>query len=112
MTKKEFKRFNERYQGYLRLLKFQGKAPKTIDAYSRAVRWISEHFNCRLYKLTQKQLQVYFGELLDSLSWITVKVDRLGLNLCWKHELKTDWQWADILKPYYFYNIAIRCFNS
>ena len=34
MNKAETNRFNELYQRHLRLLKLQGMAPKTIDAYS------------------------------------------------------------------------------
>jgi integrase/recombinase XerD len=44
MDPTELNRFNELYQRHLGLLKFQGKRDKTIDAYSRAVRRISEYF--------------------------------------------------------------------
>lgn len=40
MNQTETDRFNELYERHLRLLKLQGKAQKTIDAYSRAVRRI------------------------------------------------------------------------
>jgi integrase/recombinase XerD len=46
MNQAETKRFNELYQRHLRLLKLQGKAQKTIDAYSRAVRRIKAFFDC------------------------------------------------------------------
>ena len=46
MDPTEETRFNELYQRHLRLLKLQGKSQKTIDAYSRAVRRISEYFDC------------------------------------------------------------------
>ena len=52
MKKAETNRFNELYQRHLRLLKLQGKSQKTIDAYSRAVRRISEHFDCCPDQLT------------------------------------------------------------
>ena len=42
MKKAETNRFNELYQSNLRCLKLQGKSQKTIDAYARAVRRISE----------------------------------------------------------------------
>jgi integrase/recombinase XerD len=48
MTPAEVNRFNELYQRHLRLLKLQGKSQKTIDACSRAVRRVSEHFDQRL----------------------------------------------------------------
>jgi hypothetical protein len=37
MNQAETKRFDDFYQRHLRLLKLQGKAEKTIDAYARAV---------------------------------------------------------------------------
>jgi integrase len=99
MKPKEVNRFKKLYQRHLRLLKLQGKSPKTIDAYSRAVRRISEHFDCCPDKLTPEQLEIYFGELVDSHSWSTVKIDRLGLQFYWRYVLKRDWQWVNIIKP-------------
>ena len=46
MKPTEAKRFKKFYQRHLRLLKLQGKSQKTIDAYSRSVRRVSEHFDC------------------------------------------------------------------
>jgi integrase len=99
MNKKELKRFNQLYQRHLRLLKLKGKARKTIDAYSRAVRRVSEHFDCCPDKLTLEQLEIYFSKLVDTHSWSTVKIDRLGLQFFWKHVLKFDWEWINIIKP-------------
>ncbi len=99
MNQTEVKRFKQLYQRHLRLLKLQGKSQKTIDAYSRAVRRVSEYFDCCPDKLTPEQLEIYFGELVDSHSWSTVKVDRNGLQFFWKHVLKLDWQWINIIKP-------------
>ena len=99
MTKKELKRFNELYATHLRMLKLQGKAQKTIDAYSRAVRRVKDHFDCCPDKLSPKQLEIYFSFLVDTKSWSTVKIDRLGIMFFWKHVLKKDWEWLDIVKP-------------
>jgi len=98
MKKAETNRFNELYQRHLRFLKLQGKSQKTIDAYARAVRRISEHFNCCPDKLTLKQREQYFSDLVESHSWSTVKIDRNGLQFFWKHVLKRDWQWLNIIK--------------
>ena len=98
MNKTETNRFNELYERHLRLLKLQGKAQRTIDAYARAVRRISEHFNCCPDQLTVEQREIYFSELVESHSWSTVKVDRNGLQFFWKHVLKQDWQWINIIK--------------
>jgi hypothetical protein len=54
-------RFKKLYQRHLRLFKLQGKSQKTIDAYSRAVRRVSDHFDCCPDKLTPKQLEKIHG---------------------------------------------------
>ena len=99
MKKAEVKRFAALYERHLKLLKLQGKSDSTIDAYSRAVRRIKNHFDCCPDKLTKEQLENYFGDLVESHSWSTVKIDRLGLMFFWKHVLELDWQWLDIVKP-------------
>jgi len=98
MNQVETDRFNKLYKRHLRLLKLQGKSNKTIDAYSRAVRRIREHFDCCPDQLTLEQREQYFSDLVESHSWSTVKVDRNGLQFFWKHVLKRDWQWVNIVK--------------
>jgi integrase/recombinase XerD len=98
MKKAETNRFDKLYQRHLRLLKLQGKSQKTIEAYARAVRRIKEHFDCCPDKLTLKQREQYFSDLVKSHSWSTVKIDRNGLQFFWKHVLKADWQWVNIVK--------------
>jgi integrase/recombinase XerD len=98
MHQAETKRFNELYQRHLRLLKLQGKAQKTIDAYSRAVRRIRDFFDCCPDLLTLDQRETYFSNLVQSHSWSTVKIDRNGLQFFWKHVLDRDWQWVNIVK--------------
>nr|WP_139800647.1 site-specific integrase [Geothermobacter hydrogeniphilus] len=99
MVLSEQRRFDKLYQRHLRMLKLQGKSPKTIDVYARAVRRVAKHFDCCPDRLTPEQLEVYFGRLVDSHSWSTVKVDRNGLQFFWRHVLKLDWQWVNIIKP-------------
>jgi len=99
MEQTEVNRFNKLYERHLRLLKLQGKAQKTIDAYSRSVRRIRDYFDCCPDQLSADQLETYFGELVDSHSWSTVKIDRNGLQFFWRHVLKKDWQWINIIKP-------------
>ncbi len=98
MNQTETKRFNKLYERHLRLLKLQGKSKSTIGAYARAVRRITEHFNCCPDKLTLEQRELFFSDLVKSHSWSTVKVDRNGLQFFWKHVLKRDWQWVNIVK--------------
>jgi len=105
MNKKETARFNDLYERHLTLLKLQGKSEKTIEAYSRAVRRISEHFDCCPDQLTPDQLEKYFSDLVESHSWSTVKIDRNGLQFFWKHVLQTKWDWIKIIKPPKVYTI-------
>jgi hypothetical protein len=43
--------FNEYYQKHLKCLKLGGLQPKTIEAYSRAIRRIGNYFDCRINNL-------------------------------------------------------------
>ena len=99
MKQTKVNRFNELYQRHLRMLKLQGKSQKTIDSYSRAVRRVRDYFDCCPDQLTPEQLETYFGELVESHSWSTVKIDRNGLQFFWRHVLKQGWQWINIIKP-------------
>ncbi|MEZ9425640.1 phage integrase N-terminal SAM-like domain-containing protein, partial [Vibrio lentus] len=45
MNPTDLKRYNTLYEQHLTNLKLQGKRPATIDAYSRAVRRITAHFD-------------------------------------------------------------------
>jgi site-specific recombinase XerD len=95
MEQTEVNRFNTLHQHHLRLLKLQGKSQKTIDAYSRAVRRVRDHFDCCPDQLTPEQLEIYFGQLVDTHSWSTVKIDRNGLQFFWRYVLKRDWNWIN-----------------
>jgi len=99
MKSSEVKRFTGLYERHLKLLKLQGKSDSTISAYSRAVRRIRDHYDCCPDKLTKEQLENYFVDLVESHSWSTVKLDRLGLMFFWKFVLNLDWQWLNIVKP-------------
>ncbi len=81
------------------MLKLQGKSEKTRDAYARAIRRLRDHFDCCPDKLTPKQLESYFAQLVETHSWSTVKVDCWGFKFFWKYVLKKDLQWINIVKP-------------
>ncbi len=98
MQASEQTRFDQLYKRHLRALKLQGLSDSTIDVYARAVRRVAEHFDCCPDRLTTEQLETHFAELVESHSWSTVKVDRNGLQFFWKHVLKRDWTWLDIVK--------------
>ncbi len=75
MHPEELSRYNFLYEQHLTNLKLQGKRPATIDAYSRAVRRITQFYNCCPDTLTTDQLKRYFASLIETHSWSTVKFD-------------------------------------
>ena len=99
MNQSELKRFDKFYQQQLKTLKLQGKAQKTIESYSRAIRRVRDYFDRCPDQLKPEDLETYFADLVESHSWSTVKIDRVGLQHFWKFVLKRDWQWVDIVKP-------------
>jgi integrase/recombinase XerD len=98
MDRAETIRLSELYERHLRLLKLQGKSQKTMDAYARAVRRISQHLDCCPDQLTLEQREKYFADLVESHSWSTVKIDSIGLQFFWKYVLERDWDWVNIVK--------------
>ena len=88
MHKAQQARFDSLYRKHLSALKRQGKAESTIDVYSRAVRRLSEYFDCPPDVLTVEQLEGYFESLVTTHSWSTVKVDRNGIQFFFRYVLK------------------------
>ena len=99
MNKAQQTRYDSLYRKHLSALRRQGKADSTIDVYARAVRRVSDFFDCSPDTLTQDQLEGYFDSLIKTHSWSTVKIDRNGLQFFYQHVLKRQWQWVDIVKP-------------
>jgi site-specific recombinase XerD len=93
------RQFQEYYQQYLKHIKLKGLQPKTIDAYSRAIRRVGNYCDCRFDTLTSDQLLDYFSQLVDSYSWSTVKLDLYGLKLFYTHVLKKTWEEIPLIKP-------------
>jgi integrase/recombinase XerD len=92
-------RFNSLYQEHVNALRRLGKSKATIDGYSRALRRVTESFDKCPDRLTVTDLKQHFGNLVNSHSWSTVKVDRNGLQFFYKHVLDKPWRWVDIVKP-------------
>jgi len=99
MNEKEFARFERLYNQHQAALKLQGLAPSTIDCYSRALRRVVEFTGCCPDKITKAQLRQFFGSLVETHSWATVKTDRNGLQHFWSHVLNRDWDWVKIVRP-------------
>ncbi len=92
----QFKSYYTKHRKHLRL---NGMRPKTIDAYSRAIRRIGAYFNGNLENLTSDQLLDYFNDLLDSHSWSAVKLDLYGLRFFYTHVLNKTWVDIPLIKP-------------
>jgi len=91
--------FDRQYQTQLKHLKRKGLQPKTIDAYSRAIRRIGARFDHQIDSLTEAQLTDYFSELIASHSWSAVKLDLYGLKFYTLHVLRKPWVAPGLIKP-------------
>lgn len=92
-------KFNRYYNKHLKCLKLNGLQPKTVEAYSRAIRRIGNYFDCRIDNLSTDQLIDYFTELLDSHSWSAVKLDLYGLKFFYTRVLDKTWEDIPLVKP-------------
>ena len=84
MNTTQQKKLENLYQQHVNALRRQGKAPSTIDVYSRAVRRIAQFHDCCPDRLNDAQLKQYFDALVRSHSWSTVKTERNGLQFFYK----------------------------
>lgn len=91
--------FKQNYQIHLQHLKLKGLQPKTIDAYSRAVRRIGLAFDYQIDNLSRQQLLDYFTGLLQTHSWSAVKLDLYGLKFYYRYVLDQPWTYLDLIKP-------------
>ena len=91
--------FDQQYQTHLKHLKLKGLQPKTIDAYSRAIRRIGARFDHQIDSLTETQLTDYFTELVTTHSWSSVKLDLYGWKFYTMHVLRKPWVAPGLIKP-------------
>ena len=91
--------FNKYYTKHCKYLKLKGLQPKTVEAYTRALRRIGNYFDSQLDNLTSDQLLDYFHDLLGSLSWSAVKLDLYGLKFFYTNVLKKTWEDIPLIKP-------------
>lgn len=92
-------KFKHYYESHLKHLKLKGLQPKTIEAYSRAIRRIGGYFDHQIDALTEQQLLDYFTDLLSTHSWSAVKLDLYGLKFFYIHVLRKPWVAIDLVKP-------------
>ena len=91
--------FDQRYQTHLKHLKLKGLQPKTIDAYSRAIRHMGDYFDYSIDNLSSEQLTDYFSDLVESHSWSAVKHDLYGFKFYTQHVLGRPWTMPNFIKP-------------
>ena len=91
--------FDQLYQTHLKHLKLKGLQPKTIDAYSRAIRRMGDYFGHQIDNLSPAQLTDYFSDLIASHSWSAVKLDLYGFKFYTIHVLRKPWAMPNFIKP-------------
>ena len=91
--------FEKSYQTHLKRLALNGLQPKTIEAYSHAVRRAGKYFQYQIDALTEAQLTEYFSALLSTHSWSTLKHDLYGLKFYYAKVLHQPWPTFDLVKP-------------
>ena len=91
--------FDQNYRSHLNHLKLKGLQPKTIEAYSLAIRRVGAYFNHDVDTLSEQQLLNYFSALKASHSWSTVKLDLYGLKFYYTYVLRKPWVAPNLLKP-------------
>ena len=60
MTTLSEQTFKRNYQTHLKHLRLEGLQPKTIEAYSRAIRRVGRYFEYQIEELSEQQLTDYF----------------------------------------------------
>jgi integrase len=91
--------FKKYYRKHQKFLKLAGLQPKTVEAYSRAIRRIGNYFDCKVDNMTTDQLLDYFNDLLDKRSWSAVKLDLYGLKFFYTKVLGKTWEDIPLIKP-------------
>lgn len=90
--------FAQNYERLLKRLKLRGMQPKTIESYSHGVRRAGAHFEYHIDDLSRDQLTDYFAQILDQLSWSTLKHDLYGLKFYYAYVLDKPWPGAELTK--------------
>jgi len=91
-------KFKKYFSIHKKHLALKGLQPKTIDAYSRAIKRIYNYFNGNIENLSENQLLDYFHQLYESHSFSAVKLDLYGLRFFYTYVLKKDFTYIPIIK--------------
>lgn len=90
--------FAQNFERLRKRLKLRGMQPKTIESYSHGVRRAAAHFDYQIDHLNRDQLTDYFAQILDKLSWSTLKCDLYGLKFYYAYVLDKPWPGAELTK--------------
>jgi len=90
--------FEQNYEMHLKRLTLNGMRPKTIEAYSHALRRAGSYFDYQINDLNEAQLTEYFSDLLITHSWSTLKQDLYGLKFYYDKVLHKAWPAPNLVK--------------
>jgi integrase/recombinase XerD len=91
--------FDKNYELHQKHLKLKGLQPKTIEAYSRAIRRAGDYFDHQIDNLSEADLLNYFSDLSETHSWSSIKLDLYGLKFYHEHVLKKPWVAPGLVQP-------------
>lgn len=82
-------------------LQLRGFAPKTQEAYLRAVRQLAEHFKKLPEDITEEDLRQYFLHLknVKRVSRSTCTLALCGIKFFFEHTLRRDWKTFGLVRP-------------
>jgi integrase/recombinase XerD len=88
-------------QRFIEDLQLQGMSARTQEAYSRAVRQLSEHFQKSPAEITEQELRRYFLSVKNVKHWAraTMTLSICGLKFFFEQTLKRDWTTLHIVRP-------------
>ncbi len=91
---------NSWYAQMVRKLQINGKSERTQEAYTRAVRQLTEHYNKNPELISEEELEEYFLYRRNESHWAskTLRLCYYGIRFYYQFVLKTDWCLFSILK--------------
>ena len=88
------------YQKSINALSLNGKGERTQEAYSRALRMLSEFYGKRPEEITEAELEAYFlrRKNVDHWSPNTMRICYCGIRFYFVHVLQRNWQLFNTLR--------------
>jgi site-specific recombinase XerD len=88
------------YQKSINALSLNGKGERTQEAYTRAVRMLSEFYNKRPDELSEQELEAYFLHRRNVNHWSanTMRICYCGIRFFFVQVLQRNWHLFDILR--------------